>query len=233
MTDGSSNARLTLAVDVLGIAAFVLIGMRSHSDAAAVSIFLRNFVPFTGSWVVVAWLVGTYRPPTRIGLIATLLIAIPIGVLLRALWVRSWSAGEVLTFALVALVFATMLIGLGRAISAVLGAKLFDRSGGKVALTAAGKVFLRYAEETLEARRVVMTTVQEMERVPRGEIVVAANEGTCLHILPEVFAEFKNLYPNVGVQIIRLEPRSWCPSTTMRWTLAWYPFLWMISALQS
>ena len=51
----------------------------------------------------------------------------PGGVLLRALWVRSWSAGEVLTFALVALVFATMLIGLGRAISAVLGAKLFDR----------------------------------------------------------------------------------------------------------
>jgi Protein of unknown function (DUF3054) len=127
MTDGSSHARLTLAVDVLALAGFVLIGMRSHSDAAAVSIFLRTFVPFTGSWLVVAWLVGTYRPPTPIGLIATLLIAIPIGVLLRALWVRSWSAGEVLTFALVALVFATMLIGLGRAISAVLGARLFDR----------------------------------------------------------------------------------------------------------
>ena len=127
MTDGSPHTRLTLAVDVLAIAAFVLIGMPSHSDAAAVSIFLRNFVPFTSSWLVVAWLVGTYRPPTPIGLIATLLIAIPIGVLLRALWVRSWSAGEVLTFALVALVFATILIGLGRAISAVLGAKLFDR----------------------------------------------------------------------------------------------------------
>ena len=127
MTDGSSHARLTLAVDVLALAGFVLIGMRSHSDAAAVSIFLRNFVPFTGSWLVVAWLVGTYRPPTPIGLVATLLIAIPIGVLLRALWVRSWSASEVLTFALVALVFATMLIGLGRAISVVLGARLFDR----------------------------------------------------------------------------------------------------------
>lgn len=33
----------------------------------------------------------------------------------------------ILTFALVALIFATMLIGLGRAISAVLGARLFDR----------------------------------------------------------------------------------------------------------
>ena len=127
MTDGSSHARLTLAVDVLALAGFVLIGMRSHSDAAAVSIFLRNFVPFTASWLVVAWLAGTYRPPTPIGLLATLLIAIPIGVLLRALWVRSWSPSEVLTFALVALVFATMLIGLGRAITAVLGARLFDR----------------------------------------------------------------------------------------------------------
>jgi len=127
LTDGTPHARLTLAVDVVALAGFILIGVRSHSDAAAVSIFLRNFVPLTGSWLVVAWLVGTYRPPTPTALIATLLIAIPIGVLLRALWVRSWSAGEVLTFALVALLFATMLIGLGRAISAVLGARLFDR----------------------------------------------------------------------------------------------------------
>ncbi|HKT70240.1 MAG TPA: LysR family transcriptional regulator [Terriglobales bacterium] len=92
-----------------------------------------------------------------------------------------------------------------RALEEEVGAKLFDRSGGKVALTAAGKVFQRYAEETLEARRVVMTTVQEMERVPRGEIVVAANEGTCLHILPEVFAEFKKQYPRVAVSVQRSE----------------------------
>jgi len=50
-----------------------------------------------------------------------------------------------------------------------------------------------------------MTTVQEMERVPRGEIVVAANEGTCLHILPEVFAEFKKQYPRVAVSVQRSE----------------------------
>ena len=45
----------------------------------------------------------------------------------------------------------------------------------------------------------------EMERVPRGELVVAANEGTCLHILPEVFAEFKKLYPDVSVNVKRSE----------------------------
>jgi LysR family transcriptional regulator, low CO2-responsive transcriptional regulator len=92
-----------------------------------------------------------------------------------------------------------------RSLEEEVGARLFDRSGGKVALTAAGKVFQQYAEQTLDSRKTMLITVAEMERVPRGEIVVGANEGTCLHILPEVFAEFKKLYPNVGVQISRLE----------------------------
>jgi len=52
---------------------------------------------------------------------------------------------------------------------------------------------------------VMMVALAEMHRVPRGEIVVAANEGTCLHILPEVFAEFKRQYPNVAVSVKRLE----------------------------
>jgi LysR family transcriptional regulator, low CO2-responsive transcriptional regulator len=92
-----------------------------------------------------------------------------------------------------------------RSLEEEVGAKLFDRSGGKVALTGAGKVFQEYAEQTLQARKAMLVTVAEMERVPRGEIVVGANEATCLHILPEVFAGFKKQYPEVGVQISRLE----------------------------
>lgn len=92
-----------------------------------------------------------------------------------------------------------------RALEEEVGARLFDRSGGKVALTAAGKVFQPYAEQTVEARKTIIVTLAEMERIPRGEIVVGANEGTCLHILPEVFAEFKKLYADVAVQISRLE----------------------------
>src|SRR5207245_4894094 len=49
----------------------------------------------------------------------------------------------------------------------------------------------------------VLTAIAETERVPRGEIIVGANEGTCLHILPEVFAEFKKQYPDVAVNIKR------------------------------
>ncbi len=92
-----------------------------------------------------------------------------------------------------------------RALEEEVGAKLLDRSGGKVAMTAPGKVFQKYAEETLEQRRVMLVALAEMHRIPRGEIVVSANEGTCLHILPEVFAEFKRQYPSVAVNVKRLE----------------------------
>ena len=92
-----------------------------------------------------------------------------------------------------------------RALEEEVGARLLDRSGGKVAMTAAGKVFQKYAEENLEQRRIMLVALAEMHRVPRGEIVVSANEGTCLHILPEVFAEFKRQYPSVGVGVKRLE----------------------------
>ena len=90
-----------------------------------------------------------------------------------------------------------------RALEEEVGAKLLDRSGGKVSLTASGKLFIKYAEDTLEARRTLLTAIAETERVPRGEIIVGANEGTCLHILPEVFAEFKKRYPDVAVNIKR------------------------------
>jgi DNA-binding transcriptional LysR family regulator len=83
------------------------------------------------------------------------------------------------------------------------GAKLLDRSGGRVSITASGKLFQKYAEDTLEARKAVLLAIAETERVPRGEIIVGANEGTCLHILPEVFAEFKKQYPDVAVNIKR------------------------------
>jgi len=92
-----------------------------------------------------------------------------------------------------------------RALEDEVGTKLFDRSGGKVSLTGAGKAFQKYVEETLEARRAMLTAIGEMERVPKGEIVVGANEATCLHVLPEVFAEFKKQYPEVNVGIQRAE----------------------------
>jgi LysR family transcriptional regulator, low CO2-responsive transcriptional regulator len=92
-----------------------------------------------------------------------------------------------------------------RSLEEEVGARLLDRSGGKVSLTASGKLFLKFAEDTLDARKAVVTAIAETERVPRGEIVVGANEGTCLHVLPEVFAHFKKQYPDVSISINRAD----------------------------
>jgi len=92
-----------------------------------------------------------------------------------------------------------------RSLEEEVGAKLLDRGGGRVALTAAGIVFKKFAEDLLESKRHMLATVAETHRVPRGEIVVSANEGTCLYILPEVFAHFKRAYPGVAVSVKRSE----------------------------
>ncbi len=90
-----------------------------------------------------------------------------------------------------------------RTLEEEVGAKLLDRSGGRVSLTASGKLFLQYAEDALASRKAVIAAMAETEREPRGEIVVGANEGTCLHILPEVFAEFRKKHPAVAINIQR------------------------------
>jgi DNA-binding transcriptional LysR family regulator len=84
-----------------------------------------------------------------------------------------------------------------------LGTRLFDRVASRVSLTAAGKRFADYARELLELRRAAMQEMREMNVVPRGELVIAANEASCLYILPGVFGDFKRKYPDVQISILR------------------------------
>ncbi len=84
-----------------------------------------------------------------------------------------------------------------------LGTKLFDRVASRVSLTGAGKRFSEYAREMVELRRRAQREMGEMNTVPRGELVIGANEATCLYILPGVFADFKKTYPEVQISIFR------------------------------
>jgi DNA-binding transcriptional LysR family regulator len=84
-----------------------------------------------------------------------------------------------------------------------LNTTLFERLGTKIALTAAGKIFAGYAEQILDLRRRAQDTINELERVPRGELVIAANEATCIYVLPVVFSEYKKKFPNVQLSVDR------------------------------
>jgi hypothetical protein len=119
LLDGTKLARAVLIGDVVAILVFLLFGISSHHEDA-VSRFLTLAVIFVGAWVGTAWAIGTYRPVSNGRLIANLAIAIPIGVLVRVAVVGSLTAGQILTFAIVALVFASIFVGLGRVVVMVL-----------------------------------------------------------------------------------------------------------------
>ena len=84
-----------------------------------------------------------------------------------------------------------------------LRADLFERFGSRISLTTAGKVFAEFAEQMLELRRRAQDAVAELENSPRGELAIAANEATCIYVLPKVFSEYRQLFPAVQLQVLR------------------------------
>ena len=84
-----------------------------------------------------------------------------------------------------------------------LNATLFERLGTRISLTVAGRIFADYAEQILALRRRAQDSINELEKVPRGELLIAANEATCIYVLPGVFAEFKKQFPNVQLLVDR------------------------------
>jgi len=84
-----------------------------------------------------------------------------------------------------------------------LNTQLFERFGSRISLTTAGRIFCQYAEQILNLRRQAQDAINELERSPRGELVIAANEATCIYVLPEVFSEYKRQFPNVQLLVER------------------------------
>ncbi len=81
--------------------------------------------------------------------------------------------------------------------------ELFERFGSRISLTTAGKLFAHYADQMMDVRRQAQNALNELESSPRGELVIAANEATCIYVLPGVFAEYKVQFPGVQLQVNR------------------------------
>lgn len=81
--------------------------------------------------------------------------------------------------------------------------ELFERFGSRISLTTAGRIFADYAEQMLELLKRAKDAIAELEHNPRGELVIAANEATCIYVLPKVFSQFRELFPAVQLQVDR------------------------------
>jgi DNA-binding transcriptional LysR family regulator len=84
-----------------------------------------------------------------------------------------------------------------------LGTQLFERFGSRISLTTAGKTFAEYSRQLLDSKREAFDAVRELDRIPKGEIVIAANEATCVNVLPRVFSTYRERFEEVQLQVIR------------------------------
>lgn len=87
-------------------------------------------------------------------------------------------------------------------LEAELGEVLFDRSLRDGSLTAAGEVLREYATKMLNLRTEATGALGELRSLHLGRLSIAANEYTCLYLLP-LLSEFRKHHPRVKVAVQR------------------------------
>ena len=107
--------------DALALVVFVLAGIRSHHEIAALDLFLRNAVPLEVMWFAVATVTGAYRRPGIRTLLWTWIVAVPAGLVVRSIWVGSPAGVRLLTFLGIGLAFTLLSLLAGRAVVGVIG----------------------------------------------------------------------------------------------------------------
>jgi len=83
-----------------------------------------------------------------------------------------------------------------------LGEVLLERSSRDGTLTDAGEVLRDYAVKLLNLRSEASGALQELRELHRGRLNLAANEYTCLYLLP-LLDEFRRLMPLIKVAVQR------------------------------
>jgi len=90
-----------------------------------------------------------------------------------------------------------------RKLEASVGETLFDRAARDGSLTAAGVLLRDYALRLLALRREASSALGELKSLERGRLQLAANEYTCMYLLPVIDA-FRREFPHVSVTVHRM-----------------------------
>jgi len=90
-----------------------------------------------------------------------------------------------------------------RKLEGAVGETLFDRAARDGSLTAAGELLRDYALRLLALRREASGALDELKSLERGHLQLAANEYTCMYLLPAIDA-FRREFPHVPVTVQRM-----------------------------
>ena len=83
-----------------------------------------------------------------------------------------------------------------------LGVRLIDRTQKAIAMTAAGKRLLRFAESIIEEREHLRQDIEQLREEVSGDLIIAASTIPGEFLLPPLLAGFKALHPAVKAQVI-------------------------------
>lgn len=109
-----------MIADATALIVFVVAGIRSHHEIGALDLFLRNAVPLEVMWFSAAAVAGTYRRPGLRTLGWTWIVAVPVALLVRSVWVGSPSGARLLTFLGIGLAFTLLFLLAGRAVVGII-----------------------------------------------------------------------------------------------------------------
>jgi DNA-binding transcriptional LysR family regulator len=90
-----------------------------------------------------------------------------------------------------------------RKLEASVGETLFDRAARDGSLTAAGVLLRDYALRLLALRREASSALGELKNLERGHLQLAANEYTCMYLLPAI-DRFRSEFPQISVTVHRM-----------------------------
>ncbi len=81
------------------------------------------------------------------------------------------------------------------------GVKLFDRIGRRIALTAAGRVFLSEARAVLARAAAAERALADLAGLKTGELILAASQTIGSYWLPPRIIRFRAAYPGVTIKL--------------------------------
>ncbi|KOV35808.1 LysR family transcriptional regulator [Streptomyces sp. XY431] len=88
-----------------------------------------------------------------------------------------------------------------RALERELGAELFHRTRGNIALTDAGDALLPLARRILADTESARLAVQETVQLRRGRVRLGAPPSLCTSLVPDVLRVFRDRYPGVALMV--------------------------------
>lgn len=75
--------------------------------------------------------------------------------------------------------------------------QLFDRTGGDVRITDAGRVYIDIGRKILDLEKQMEGRFDDLSSFRSGSVVIGVSPHRCIHLMPEIAKRFKEKYPGI------------------------------------